>query len=383
MKIKRLYAKQVDFPMGGDVWNPALVFHQKEIVYVFVETEKDTFGVGELWSFYGPTRSVVDMINNDFAPVVEGEDPHAIERIRQKIAGLAPIGTLEGIVVNALSGLDIALWDLRAKALNVPLSQLLGAHSDSVYTYASGGLYQKGKGVDGLKSELGGYIEDGFKGVKIKIGALSEQEELERIAAAREAIGGDARLMIDALHAYSVPQALQIARKARDLDVYWFESPVALSDTKGHAILNTSGDIPVCANESLYGIRAYQELIQQRAAEFVHFDLCACGGITEARKIAALAEVNDLPCTLHAANGVCLFSTSIHFGASIPNCDSVENHQVHRWLSEYAPAETMRLIKGAQVAPLDTPGHGMDFITPDFLDKVANELKAQGNAKRD
>jgi len=176
------------------------------------------------------------------------------------------------------------------------------------------------------------------------------------------------------LHAYSVPEALSLARKAQEHDIYWFESPVALTDTNGHSIVNKRGGIPVCANESLHGCRTFRELIDHRATEFVHFDLCVCGGITEGLKIAAVAEAHDLPISLHAANTVCLFSASIHFAASVPNCDSVENHQVHRWLSDYAPVATMALQDGPYVSPLDTPGHGMVFLTPDFVDRITKEI---------
>jgi len=366
-----VFAKQINFPMKGDTWNPAFTFNTKEVVFVFVESENDLIGVGEIWSFYGSTRTVVDIINNDFAPLVRGEDPHFIERIRERISGLTPIGNLEGVMVNALSGLDIALWDLRAKILNIPLYQLLGAHSERVFTYASGGLYGRDKTNNDLSNEVLGYINQGFTGVKIKVGGLSQREDLERIAATRKAAGPDARVMIDALHAYTVPEALSLARKAQEYDIYWFESPVALSDTQGHSILNTRGGIPVCANESMYGCRAFNELICKRGMEFVHFDLCVCGGITEGLKIAAIAEAHDLPISLHAANAVSLFSTSIHFGAAVPNCDSVENHQIHRWMNEYAPESTMALQDGPYIAPLDSPGHGMDFITPDFVDSLS------------
>lgn len=375
MKIKHVFAKQIDFPMSGKVWNPALTFKAKEIVFIFVETDTGILGVSEVWSFYGSSRSIVDTINNDFAPLVVGEDPHFIERIRERIAGLTPIGTLEGILVNALSGLDNALWDLRAKLLNVPLYQLLGAHSDRVYTYASGGLYGREKTIDDLKNEVGGYIEQGFEGVKIKIGGASPREDLNRIAATREAIGSDTRLMIDAVHAYNVPEALSFASKAKEYDIYWFESPVSLDDNAGHAEVNSRGGIPVCANESLYGCRNFNDLIGRRGTEYVHLDLCACGGITEARKIAAIAEAHDMPCTLHSANTICLFSTSVHFAATLNNCDSVEYHQVHQWLRDYAPESTMALVDGPYVKPLDTPGIGMEFVTPDFIDKIAAELK--------
>lgn len=374
MKIKHVFAKQINFPMGGKVWNPALAFDAKEVVFIFVETTDGTLGVGEVWPFYGTARSIVDIVDHDFAPLIIGEDAHFIERIRERIAGLAPIGTLEGILVNALSGLDIALWDLRARLFGVPLYRLLGARADSVYTYASGGLYGRNKTVQQLGEEAANYIDQGFDGIKIKIGGASQREDLQRIAATRAAIGPEARLMIDAVHAYNVPEALSIASQAIEHDIYWFESPVALDDYEGHALVNRQGGIPVCANESMYGARNYNRLLGQRGAEYAHFDLCACGGITEARKIAAVAESYGVPCTLHAANTVCLFSASIHFAASLAQCDSVEYHQVHQWLRSDAPESTMALSEGPSVKPLELPGLGMDFITPEFLDRKIDEI---------
>lgn len=374
MKIKHVFAKQINFPMGGEIWNPALTFDAKEVVFVFVETTDGTLGVGELWPFYGTARSVIDIINKDFAPLVIGEEAHFIERIRERITGLVPIGTLEGILVNALSGLDLALWDLRARLFDVPLYQLLGARSEQVYTYASGGLYGRNKTVSQLGEEVSDYMSQGFEGVKIKIGGASQREDLERIAATREAIGPDARLMIDAVHAYNAPEALSMAAKAIEHDIYWFESPVALEDYEGHALVNQQGGIPVCANESLYGARNFNRLIGRGGAAYAHFDLGACGGITEARKIAAVAESYGVPCTLHTANAVSLFSASIHFAASLAQCDSVEYHQVHQWLRESAPEETMALREGPYVRPLDSPGIGMDFLTPDFIDGKIAEI---------
>ncbi len=377
MKIKRLIAKQLDFPMGGKVWNPVLKFQKKEIILVFVETDTGEFGVGEIWSFYGSCGALCYLINEDFAPLVEGQDPHFIDKIRERIAGLAPIGTIEGIMMNALSGVDMALWDLKGKLCQTPLYKLLGAYSDNVYTYASGGLYGKGKTVQDLKDEVSGYVAQGFEGVKIKIGGVPQNEDVERIAATRDAIGRDCRLMVDAVHAYSVPEALRLADAIKPLDIYWFESPVALDDMKGHTILNTRGGIPVCANESLYGVVDYMDLIERRATEFVHLDLCVCGGVTTAIKIAGIAEAHGMKCTLHAANGILLLAASVHFAASIPNLDSVEYHHVHQWMREYAPEETMALVEGPYLKPLENPGFGLDFLTPDFADKLIAELAEQ------
>ena len=351
----------------------------KEVILVFVETDTGEFGVGEIWAFYGSSASICFLINNDFAPLVEGQDPYFTEKIRARIDGLALVGTIEGIMMNALSGVDMALWDLKGKLLQAPLYKLLGAYSEKVYAYASGGLYGKGKTLDSLKDEVGGYVSQGFTGVKIKIGGVSQAEDLERIKAVREAVGTNVRVMVDAIHAYNVPEALRMAEAMKPYDIYWFESPVALDDTEGHAILNTRGGIPVCANESLYGVVDYNELMRRRATEFVHFDLCACGGVTTAIKIAAIAEAHGMNCTLHAANGVLLFAASVHFAASIPNLDSVEYHHVHQRMREYAPSETMELFDGPYLKPVERPGFGMDFLTPDFADKLIAELEEQAN----
>lgn len=375
MTIKRCFAQHVDFFMGGNLWNPKIKFPTKPIVYVFVEMDSGEIGVGEVWSAYGSPGTLVHIVNNDLSPLIAGESPHDIEHIRAKAYGLAPLGGMAGLMLNALSGVDIALWDLRAKLLGIPLGKLLGTHSDSVYTYASGGLYGKDKGLNELAAETRGYVDDGFTGVKMKIGGASIAEDAERVAVVREAIGSDARLMVDSLHAYNVAQALKAADAIRAHDIYWFESPVALEDMAGHGVVNSTSGIQVCANESLSGIFQFKHLLEHRGAEFVHFDLSVCGGITEAIKIAALAEAEGLKCTIHAASGVHLFSTSIHVASSLSNCDSVEYHWVHQWLSEHLPEALCH--EGPLVKPLESPGVGTHFITPDFIERVAREELAK------
>ncbi len=375
MVIKRCFAQKVAYYMGGKLWNPMMKFATKDIVYVFVEMDSGEIGVGEVWSAHGTPETLVHVVNNDISPMIAGENPHDIDHIRKKVYGIAPLGSMVGVMMNALSGVDIALWDLRGKLLNLPLHKLLNSYSESAYTYASGGLYGKDKGLDELASEVKGYVEDGFTGVKIKIGAVSIAADAERVRVVREAIGPDARLMVDSLHAYDVPQAMEVADAIRDYDIYWFESPVALEDQAGHGVINSKSGIDVCANESLSGMFQFKHLLEHRGATYVHFDLSVCGGITEALKIAALAEAEGLKCTVHAALGVGLFSTSAHFACSIPNCDSVEYHFVHQWLSEHKPE--LMAHEGPMVKPSSEPGIGMSFMTPDFIEKVAKDELAR------
>ena len=363
--------------MGGKLWNPMMKFATKDIVYVFVETDSGEIGVGEVWAAYGTPETVVHIINHDISPLIAGENPDDIDHIRKKVSGIAPLGSLTGLMLNALSGIDIALWDLRGKLLNQPLYKLLSTYSESAYTYASGGLYGKNKGLKELASEVKGYVDDGFTGVKMKIGGVSIGEDVERVRVVREAIGPDARLMVDSLHAYDVPQALEAAEAIEKYDIYWFESPVALEDNEGHGVINEQSGIDVCANESLSGVSQFKHLLEHRGAKYVHFDLSVCGGITEALKISALAEAKGLSCTIHSALGVHLFSASVHFACSIPNCDSVEYHFVHQWLADHKPA--LLEHEGPMVKPLGDPGIGTSFITPDFIEQVAKDELAKAN----
>jgi L-alanine-DL-glutamate epimerase-like enolase superfamily enzyme len=377
MLIKRCFAHKVTFFMGGELWNPKMKFATKDIVYVFVELDSGEFGVGEVWSAFGSPETLVHIVNNDISPLVAGEDPHEIEHIREKVFSLAPMGSMVGLMTNALSGVDIALWDLRGKLLGQPLGQLLGSYSESVYAYASGGLYGKDKGLDELASEVRGYVEEGFTGVKMKIGGVSISEDTERVAVVRDAIGLDTRLMVDSLHTYNVDQAMEAAKAIREHNIYWFESPLALDDMAGHGIINSSSGIDVCANESLSGVYQFKHLLEHGGAKYVHFDLSVCGGITEAIKIAALAENEGLKCTIHSASGVSLFATSVHFASSIPNCDSVEYHFVHQWLSEHKPEALVH--EGPMVKSLGEPGIGTSFITPDFIEQIAEVELAKAN----
>jgi L-alanine-DL-glutamate epimerase-like enolase superfamily enzyme len=377
MHIKRCLAIKVPFYMGSKLWNPMMRFATKDTVYVFVETESGECGVGEVWPAYGSADSIVFIINNDIAPLVAGEESGDIDRIRDKVYKLSPLGGVANLLMNAIGGLDIALWDLKGKLSNKPISQLLGSKSDAIYTYASGGLYGKDKGLSELAAEMGSYIKQGFDAVKIKIGGLPIPEDVDRVATVRQAIGPQARLMVDAVHAYSVKEAMEVAEKIRPYDIYWFESPVALDDMGGHGIVNTQSGIPVCANESLSNIYQYEHLLSHNGATFVHFDLSTCGGISEAVKIAKLAESEGLDCTLHAATGVHLYSASLQVAASILNLDSVERHFTHHWLSEGQPEILEH--DGPYAKPTGKPGVGTPFITPGFIEATAKSELAKAS----
>ena len=224
--------------------------------------------------------------------------------------------------------------------------------------YASAGLYGDGKDVDALAEEMRGYLARGFTDVKLKVGGVPLDEDVARVAAVRDVVGAQGRLMVDAVYTLDVPSALRLARAFEPYDVYWFEAPVSPDDVRGQAVVNARSAIPVCGNETEYGRDRFAQLIDARAVEFVQFDIAACGGVTEGRRIAEMASAAHLPCTLHAASSAVLLAATLHLAAALPNVDSVEYHMLHQWLWDRLPADTFSVTDNL-VRPPAGPGIGV------------------------
>jgi L-alanine-DL-glutamate epimerase-like enolase superfamily enzyme len=363
MKITNVTPRLIEREMAGYLWNPRTRWTKKRIVLVFVETDTGLFGVGESWTTGGSARALVDTIEDDLAPLLLGQDPHFVTRFCKQAFDTTDLSNRSGILGAAWGALDIALWDLIGKAANLPLYKLLGAYDEQVFTYASAGLYGEDKGPDDLGAELGGYIEQGFTAVKMKVGGAPLKEDVARVAAAREAIGPDARLMVDALYNLSVPEAVAFARAIERYDIHFLEAPVSVHDVRGQAEVHAKSPIPICGNETLAWIGPFRELITQRAVHFVQFDPAICGGITEGRRIADLAHAFHLPCTVHASSTSVLFAACLHLGAALANCASVEYHMLHQWFWDLEPEGTF-LARAGFVRLPHGPGLGLR-ITPD------------------
>jgi L-alanine-DL-glutamate epimerase-like enolase superfamily enzyme len=333
------------------------------MVLVFIETDTGLFGVGEGWTTGGSARALVDTIEDDLAPLLVGQDPHFVTHFGKLARETTDLSNRSGIMGAALGAVDIALWDLIGKAAKMPLYKLFGACEEQVFAYASAGLYGKDKGPAELGAEMRGYAERGFTAFKMKIGGAPLKDDVARVAAAREAIGPDARLMVDALYNLSAPEALKLARAIERYDIHFFEAPVSVHDLEAQAEVHARGPIPVCGNETLAWADTFRRLITAGAVHFVQFDPAACGGLTESRRIADLALAHHLPCTLHASSTSVLMAACLHLGAALPNCHSVEYHMVHQWLWDLEPEVTFAVHDG-YVRPPEGPGLGLR-LTPD------------------
>lgn len=360
MKIRRVVARRIDREMAGGLRNPQMTWTTKSIVLAFVETDSGVLGVGEGWTAAGSPDALVRTIEEELAPLVVGEDPFFVTRIWERAYQRTVVSARRGIVSSALGAVDTALWDLIGRITGTPLYRLLGAAAERVRCYASAGLYGPGKTPADLGAEAADYVRRGFSDVKIKVGGASLEEDVARVEALRAALGRDGRLMVDAVGSLDVPRALRLARALAPYDVYWLESPVHPDDIAGQARVNLRGPIPVCGNEAESGRERFRELIAARAVEYVQFDIAACGGITEARRIADLAAAHRLPVTLHAASSAVLLAASLHLAAALPHCDSVEYHMLHQWLAERAPPGSFA-VEGGFVRPPERPGLGIDL----------------------
>jgi L-alanine-DL-glutamate epimerase-like enolase superfamily enzyme len=235
------------------------------------------------------------------APVLIGRDSLDVEALWSELYQEVLLQGRAGIVMRALSILDMALWDLNARAVGLPLHKYMGAsQADSVAAYASGGYYLDGKTPDDLAAEMANYVSQGFKAVKMKIGRLSPGKEEDRVRAVRERIGPDVALMMDANNAWNdVVQALQTVRRLEKYAPFFVEEPFSPDDIDSHAQLARATSIPVATGEIEAGRWRHKDLLDKKAAAILQSDAAVCGGVSEWRRIAAMAAAYAIPLYPH------------------------------------------------------------------------------------
>jgi len=358
-KIKTVKTKVIRKEMPDGPWNPRIVWSSKSIFLVILETESGVIGVGEGWCD-GLSPKLLEMLVDDLSPLLVGQDIHMHTGIWDSVFQKSIYSAKPGFIYAALSAIDIAMWDARGKLLGLPVFKLLGGWSDKVYVYASGGLYGANKTPDDLGREMKSYVDKGFTAVKIKAGGAPVKEDIRRVAAAREAIGPDIRLMVDALYMLSVADAIKLSKGMEPYDVYFLEAPVSPLDIQGMAEVRRRGPTPVAGNEFAYGRHCFREIMEHRAVDVAHLDTIVCGGISEAYKIAAITSAWNIPCSFHSSSSAVCFTANVHTGAAVQNCDSVEYHMIHQLMFDAMPAQLLSLEDGWLRLP-DLPGLGLNY----------------------
>lgn len=292
------------------------------------------------------------------APVVLGRDPHATEALWQAMYQESLLQGRTGSVMRALGAIDIALWDRNAKAASLPLWKYLGAYHDgTVPAYASGGYYHETDDEKLLAEEMARNCAAGFSAMKMKVGRASPSVDARRVAAAREAIGPDRHLMLDANNTWSdVPAAMRFLGRVAQYEPYWIEEPFGPDDIENHARLARVSPVPVATGEIEAGRWRFRELIRNEAANILQPDVFACGGITEWRRIASLAAACGLPVCTHAWQE---FHAPLI--ASAPNGLYVEYFADERIVNLQRVIDTPTEVRDGRIVLSDKPGLGFDF----------------------
>lgn len=336
---------------------------KSDATLVFVETEEET-GIG---ASLGSPPVVQAIVEGELAPLLVGEDPLYTGRLWEKMyAGSRWKPSLErgysqpredrrGVTLEAISGVDIALWDLKGKLLDQPVYKLLGAVRDSIRAYASGG-WAPGAAAEG---ELRGYVEQGFDAAKMRVvggDGFTFENAVTRVAAARDGVG-DADLMVDAHGSLDVSTAIRLARRLEEYDLSWFEEPVSPDDHAGLARVRDATAIPIATGEREFTRFDFLSLFEHDALDIAQPDLARAGGITETRRIAAMASARGLRVAPHAWGSGVLFAASIHAAMAIPNCHILEVSMAHMPMLFELFEEEFDIRDGRVHAP-DRPGLG-------------------------
>jgi L-alanine-DL-glutamate epimerase-like enolase superfamily enzyme len=340
---------------------------------VRIETACGLVGYGEAKEEVGSSgnnHGLTAIIRHKFAPLLIGEDPRDINRLWELMyngvrdhyalrdAHVFPILGRRGITVSAISGIDMALWDILGKSLGAPVWRLLGGRKAAAMpAYASGGWADAAN----IGKQLLSYVErGGFKAVKMRVGVIDGpvRNSVVRVKAAREALGPDIGLMCDAHGTYTVADAKRFCQLVEDFDLTWFEEPVTGDDHRGLAEVRASTTVPIAVGESEFTRHDFLDIAQRGGADFFQPDLAICGGISEAMRIGAIASAYNLRLAPHLWTGALAFAAGLHVSAASPA----------GWILEYSLGANPLLhemalekftVKDGMIEIPDRPGLGV------------------------
>ncbi|MCY4654155.1 MAG: mandelate racemase/muconate lactonizing enzyme family protein [Dehalococcoidia bacterium] len=348
---------------------------KSDAVLILVDTDQGLTGMG---ASLGSPETVSAIVKYDLAPALVGEDPMYSEFLWEKMYNGSrwkpalerghsqPMDGRRGVTMEAVAGVDIAIWDVKSQALGLPVYKALGAVRDSIRGYGSGG-WAPG---DEAEQEMGGYAAKGFSAVKMRVvgrDGFSVENTIRRVSAARRGIGDDVELMIDAHGSLDVSTAIRLARQLEEYDLAWFEEPISPDDHPGLAEVRRSTIIPIATGEREFTRFDFEDLFMHRAVDIAQPDIARAGGFTEIRRIGAMASARGIRLAPHAWGSGVLFAASMHMAMAAPNCHILEVSQGYMPMMNELFNEPYDIRKGTVHAP-QTPGLGFT-LRDDVFDR--------------
>ena len=322
MKISSIKSHVLRYELDKELGYSQQYYKHRTAHLVEIETDEGITGWGEC---FGPGNIALAnkyIVEKVIQPLIIGEDPINKEYIWHKVYNLLRDSGQKGMPIQALSGIDIALWDILAKKAKLPLYQLLGGKTNNkIPVYGYGMMLQK-KSVEELcelfKKEANQIKEKNFKAMKMKVG-LGPKEDLKLVSAVREVIGNDFKLMVDANHAYNKNDALYVGRGLDEMEIYWFEEPVAPEDYDGYKELKEKLKTNIAGGEAEFTKYGWNELIKNNCIDIAQPEVCGLGGITEYLKVSALAQSNFIPIVNHVWGSALSVAVNLHLLTSLPD----------------------------------------------------------------
>lgn len=321
-----------------------------ELITVQLRDADGAEGVGYTHTLGPGGAAIHAMIERDLGPALIGQDGDDTERLWQHMWWTLHYAGRGGHATSAISAVDIALWDLKARRARTPLWRYFGGYDPQVPVYAGGIDFHLP--LTELIDQADRFLAGGFRAVKMKVGRARLREDVERVRGMREHLGDGFPLMADANMRWSADQAIRASRELWEYDLVWLEEPIIPDDVAGHVRVLREGGLPVAAGENLHTLYEFQHVLAAGAVTYPEPDVSNCGGFTVFRKICALAEAHNLPVTSHGVHDL-----TVHAMAAAPNRTYME---VHGFALDRYMAQPLEIHDGYVLAP-ERPGHGIEL----------------------
>jgi L-alanine-DL-glutamate epimerase-like enolase superfamily enzyme len=307
-------------------------------------------GIGYTFTVGRNGAAVDAVIRRELPDILAGEEADHIERLWLKMWWALHYGGRGGPTVLAISALDMALWDLKARRARLPLWKLLGGNDPLVPCYAGG--IDLDFTTEALLKQTDDNLKKGFRAIKMKVGRDRMSEDVARIKAMREHLGDGFPLMVDANMKWTVDESIRRARAFQPFELVWLEEPTIPDDVAGHVRIVREGGLPIATGENMRTLWEFKHMVAAGGVTYPEPDVTNCGGVTVFMKVAHLAEAFNLPVTSHGAHDV-----TVQLLAACANRSYLETHGfgIDRYI-----AEPMKIVDGNAIAP-DRPGHGVAF----------------------
>lgn len=388
MKITGITSHVLQYDLPEELGYSQQFYTKRSAHLVEVQTDAGICGWGECFGAGNVALANKTIVERVIAPMVVGRDPLCREHIWHDVYNLLRDHGQKGMPLQALSGVDIALWDIAGKACGQPLAQLLGgACRDNIPVYGYGMMLRR-EGVDEMAARFGDEAAEiksaGYRAMKMKVG-LGAREDIRLVAAVRKSIGDDFKLMVDANHCYTTADAFYVGRALAEMGVYWFEEPVAPEDRDGYRELRTGLAVNIAGGEAEFARWGWRRLLEARCVDIAQPEVCAAGGISEYLKILALAHAHFTPVVNHVWGSALAVAVNLHLLAAAPPLPGglhpaepmLEFDTTHNIFRDELPTTPLQIqqqvtANAGMVRVPDAPagGHGVT-PAPEVLEKYA------------